>query len=414
MKNPGVLLSYFIAGLFPVLLWFWPVPLEKLSVNTPLSDFLLYVPVLALAGAGVMGWKLNQTRILLGAFVCIALYGLLFNAGSFFPPSAIPAIQDALVIGLPLAFAMAVAGRESPLLDRRSVRRLLLVSLPLIVLGVAGFWWRPSLQALSNWAPGGWRQPLDIPWVGLGTVALYWLGAGLSRDRRIRGFVVALGLALVPILFAVRALSFPAEKTAGVVPGMHIISAFLAVSLILFHAVFSMYWHRVYMDDLTGVPNRRALEEELQNVGGDYTLAMIDIDLFKEYNDRFGHDEGDNILRVVAGHMERELACRVYRYGGEEFCALWQGRTMDQVFQAMENARVSLERRVFYARPSRQEPAVDMPKGVLGVAVGVTVSAGLSAPGPVAAAPEEVLRKADEAMYEAKRTGRNRTVIAPQ
>jgi diguanylate cyclase (GGDEF)-like protein len=411
VKNPGVSAAYLAAGFLPVLLWFWPVPLQKLADNPSLAGFLRYVPVLALAGAGFMGWKLNQTRVLLGSLLCMFLYGLLLEAGTVFLPATIPAVQDALVISLPLAFALAVAGHESPLMDRRFVHRVILAFLPLLVLGLAAAGMRDGLLVATNWAPGGWSRPLDLPWLGIGTVALYWVALGISHDRRIRWFSVALGMALVPVIFAVRALDAPPGRVIAGLPGIHVTMSFLAVSLILFHAVFFMYWHRVYIDELTGVPNRRALEEELLSAGDTFTVAMIDIDHFKEYNDRFGHEEGDNVLRMVAGHLERELNSRVYRYGGEEFCALWLGGPLDGAFKVMENARCSLEKRVFHVRPPRHETGSVPPDSALGVAVGVTVSAGLAA-SSAGMKPEEVLRKSDEALYEAKRTGRNRTVIA--
>jgi len=413
MKNPGVLAAYLAAGLFPVLFWFWPVPLQKLADNRSLSAFLRYLPALALAGTGVMGWKLNQTRVLLGSFMCLVLYLILFRAGSLFDPDSIPVVKDTLAIALPLAFALAVGGQESPLVDRRFVRRLALVAVPFLILGVAGVWARDSFEGVANWAPGGWVRPVGYPWLCLGAVALYAVAAVFSRDRRIKRFALALGLALVPVMFALRALTEPPGRAVFGLPGIHVTTAFLAVSLILFHAVFSMYWHRVYMDDLTGIPNRRALEEELQNAGGDYAVAMIDIDLFKAYNDRFGHEEGDNVLKMVAAHLEHEINSRVYRYGGEEFCAVWREGTKEEAFRVMEKARDSLEKRVFYVRPPRLEAGSLPPASALGIAVGVTISAGLAFPVAGSSSPADVIRMADEALYEAKRAGRNRTMISP-
>ena len=412
IKNTGIWAAYLAAGLFPMLMWVWPIPLKMLANNRSLADFLHYVPLLALAGAGVMGWKLNQTRVLLASFMCMALYGLFLRAESLFPATIYSMVQDALAISVPLAFALTVSGRESPLMDRRMVRRLLLICAPFLVLGGAVAWARVGFYDLVNWSPAGVGRFFDLPWVSVGVVAVYAVAVGLSSDRRIRGFAVALGFTLVPILFAVRVLSRQSINVVEGLPGIHLTTAFLAVSLVLFHAVFSLYWQRVYMDDLTGVPNRRALEEELQNVGGNYAVAMIDIDHFKAYNDRFGHEEGDNVLRMVASHLESELRARVYRYGGEEFCVLWNRETLDGAFRVMEKARCSLEKRVFHVRSPRHESGSPPPDSALGVAVGVTISAGLAIPGAGNTAPEEVLRMADEALYEAKRAGRNQTVVA--
>ena len=64
-----------------------------------------------------------------------------------------------------------------------------------------------------------------------------------------------------------------------------------------------MYWEKVYIDELTGIPNRRAFDEYLKKLGRKYTIAMMDIDHFKKFNDTYGHSEGDNVLRFVAKHI---------------------------------------------------------------------------------------------------------------
>jgi len=410
---PGVWASYLAAGLLPVLFSVWTAPLEALAGNQPLVDFLRYLPFLALAGAGVMGWKLNQTRVLVSSFLSLILYALLLWAGSLFSPATVPLVRDILAVGVPLSFALIVSGRECPLVDRRFVVHVVLAFLPFLVMAVSASWMQAGYHAVVDWAPLGWGRPLGLPWLAIAVIALYWIAVGLSGDRRIRNYAIALGLALVPAVFSIVSLNGLSGKPVAGLPGIHATTGFLAVSLILFHAVFSLYWHRVYMDDLTGVPNRRALEEELQNVSGNYAVAMIDIDHFKAYNDRFGHDEGDNVLRMVACHLESELLTRVYRYGGEEFCVVWPGGKSSGALTALEKARRSLEKRVFHVRQPRHEVGSLPPDSALGVAVGVTISAGFALPGVGVISPEVVVKMADEALYEAKRTGRNRTVVSP-
>ena len=61
------------------------------------------------------------------------------------------------------------------------------------------------------------------------------------------------------------------------------------------------------------------------HLSGEYAIAMMDIDHFKSFNDNYGHDEGDNVLRLVGSMLNQELGDRVYRYGGEEFCAVFKG-----------------------------------------------------------------------------------------
>ncbi|HEY2344803.1 MAG TPA: diguanylate cyclase [Xanthomonadaceae bacterium] len=154
-------------------------------------------------------------------------------------------------------------------------------------------------------------------------------------------------------------------------------------------------------DSLTGVANRRALETGLQREWqrcldrrAPISLLMIDVDHFKQYNDRHGHQAGDLVLKSVAERLstglepQRELLAR---YGGEEFCLLLPGIALDIAQQRAEKLRKSFE--------------VD---GSL-----VTVSIGVAARVPREDdSPQALLRTADQLLYEAKRRGRNRVEAA--
>jgi diguanylate cyclase (GGDEF)-like protein len=154
-------------------------------------------------------------------------------------------------------------------------------------------------------------------------------------------------------------------------------------------------------DSLTGVPNRRALEQALarewQRCGElqvPLALVMVDVDHFKQYNDRHGHLEGDQQLRWVAQqlsldvHPVRELLAR---FGGEEFALVLPGLHLDEAVARAEKLRQR------FSRP-------DSP---------LTVSLGVAAQLPDAGGePSILLRRADTALYRAKRRGRNRVEAA--
>ena len=154
-------------------------------------------------------------------------------------------------------------------------------------------------------------------------------------------------------------------------------------------------------DPLTGIPNRRALEQALAREwarcgeqGLPLAALMIDVDHFKRYNDHHGHLEGDRVLADVAALLRTGLNAPVEllaRYGGEEFTLLLPGATPDIASRRAEQLRESVER----AR------------------AGVTISVGVAVLWPTAAqVPNALLRDADQALYEAKRQGRNRVVRA--
>ncbi len=154
-------------------------------------------------------------------------------------------------------------------------------------------------------------------------------------------------------------------------------------------------------DGLTGVANRRALESGLQrewrrclDQRASIALLMIDVDRFKQYNDRHGHLAGDAVLKQVADRLavglqpQRELLAR---YGGEEFCLLLPGIALDAAQQRAETLRKSFD----------------------GGGSEVTVSIGVAARVPREDdSPEDLLRAADQMLYEAKRRGRNRVEVA--
>ena len=174
-----------------------------------------------------------------------------------------------------------------------------------------------------------------------------------------------------------------------------------------------------YRDDLTGLAGRRALNEMLLRLRGKYVVAMLDIDFFKKFNDSYGHDVGDQVLKMVSSRIARVSGGgRAYRYGGEEFTVIFPGRKVEDVTGYLERLRMSVENAGFTLRDS------DRPKsaksGVQGRGscqqtaagkVGVTVSIGVAGRSSRTTGPGEVLKMADLALYKAKKSGRNRVVI---
>lgn len=161
-------------------------------------------------------------------------------------------------------------------------------------------------------------------------------------------------------------------------------------------------------DPLTQLPNRRHFEEvlraELDRVrrhGGQCTVVMVDVDFFKHYNDTVGHLAGDMVLRELGDVMRRELRLHdmVSRYGGEEFALI-------MINAGKAEARPIIERllRDVYDHPFRHRDI--QPTGRL------TVSAGLASFPDDGVTYGQLLRRADDALYAAKRAGRNRVCAA--
>ncbi|WP_156680133.1 GGDEF domain-containing protein [Sphingomonas profundi] len=154
-------------------------------------------------------------------------------------------------------------------------------------------------------------------------------------------------------------------------------------------------------DPLTGLPNRRAFEacfaECLAGAGQrTVSLALCDIDRFKGVNDRYGHDVGDRVIRLVAKELAQGCdGSVVARYGGEEFVILFEGRELDLAYRLLDRTREALSDRSFKVAGTGETLAdLSFSGGVVAVAPGEDI--------------REALRRADAALYRAKQTGRNR------
>jgi diguanylate cyclase len=158
-------------------------------------------------------------------------------------------------------------------------------------------------------------------------------------------------------------------------------------------------------DELTGTLNRRLmwglLGEQLERSAathGEFCVALLDLDGFKSINDRFGHQVGDAVLQEFAATAAASLRAtdRIGRHGGEEFLVLLTAAPIDQATAALERVRQAVERHDWAG---------------IHAGLAVTVSGGLASSRPGESATDLVSR-ADAALYEAKRRGRNRLVLA--
>lgn len=160
------------------------------------------------------------------------------------------------------------------------------------------------------------------------------------------------------------------------------------------------------LDPLTGLRSRTGLQEDMireQNrfmrAGRPFCLALMDIDHFKSINDTFGHDAGDKVLAAVADHVSRDLRSfdDAYRWGGEEFLLCL--KDADQAIGAMVLERL---------RARLAEKPISLADGKV---VPVTASFGFGV-SRLDTSPEDLIRAADQALYRAKTSGRNRVEIA--
>ena len=170
-----------------------------------------------------------------------------------------------------------------------------------------------------------------------------------------------------------------------------------------------------YRDVLTGLPSRRALDERLDALPAGVVVAMIDVDHFKQFNDTYGHDTGDQVLRMVGWRLAEVPDGEAFRYGGEEFTLIFPSLALPEALKRLEGARAAIAASKFTLRSG------DRPKGKQGkekrgaaakghgLSVTVSIGAALRHEKEHALA---LVKRADEALYKAKEAGRDRVLAA--
>jgi diguanylate cyclase (GGDEF)-like protein len=143
-----------------------------------------------------------------------------------------------------------------------------------------------------------------------------------------------------------------------------------------------------------------------------YTVAMVDVDHFKKFNDSYGHESGDQALRLVASRLSHIAGGgRSYRYGGEEFAVLFPGKGSDEVFIFLDRMRKIIEQSKFTVRGKDRRRKNGIGRGAKKT-TSVTVSIGVASSTSDKVPPTDILRVADQALYKAKERGRNCVVTA--
>ncbi len=169
-----------------------------------------------------------------------------------------------------------------------------------------------------------------------------------------------------------------------------------------------------YKDKLTELPSRRSFDEAIPGLGKEYSIGLVDIDFFKKFNDRYGHDVGDQVLKMVASRLSKVGGGgKAYRYGGEEFAILFANRDKEHSYEHLENLRKDIEKQQFSVRGKKR------PKKKPKIPVffskdkteKITVSIGVAQKTEKLSEVQDVIKAADNALYKAKNEGRNRVCL---
>jgi len=181
-----------------------------------------------------------------------------------------------------------------------------------------------------------------------------------------------------------------------------------AALLMCLYAIMQETWRMAYLDELTGLPGRRSLGEKFRKISGLYTVAMLDVDHFKKFNDTYGHDAGDAVLRMIAAKMSKVSGGgQSYRYGGEEFSIVFTGKKSQEAVRHLEALREAIASKPFIIRRAGRRDSSTPVQPANNNSVTVTVSIGFADSGGNKTSPWDVLKLSDKALYRAKGKGRN-------
>ena len=373
--------------------------LEGRLLGNSLADFARLYPLVVFSAGVVLAWGFNRSRIV---YALLALALANWALYRFTAPGLNAVIYPAVACLLPLNLAAFPWLDERGLLTPRGLLRagvLLLQVVAVALLTHPGF---AGLARILRYSP---LDSIRLPALLLPQLALLFFLLAfllllfrylLRQGAMEKGFLWAL-------LAAFLGLNAGAPSPAATI--------YLATAgLILAVSVIETSHAMAYRDDLTGLPARRALTEALLRLGNTYTIAMVDVDHFKSFNDTYGHHVGDQVLRMVASRLARVAGGgKAFRYGGEEFAVLFPGATTDDALPHLEALRQEIESTAFAVRGPgrpRRKPKEPIATGPL-KKVSITVSVGVAEPTARTSTPAAVIAAADQALYRAKKAGRN-------
>lgn len=386
-------------------------------------DFFYYT---AFAAGLLLAWRFHSSRV----FSALVLIFLAQRVIEFFSQGRTPLTGpgltslEAISFLLPLNLAVLAVIRDRAVSIDAAAPRLLVLFVESVFVAVIC---RPAPSAGGKLFHGAVASPSWFSWTSIPQISLlvflsafvFLIVRTVLRPKPVEsGFAWAL------------AASFVALNANGV--GSTARAYIATAAIILIVSIVETSYVMAYHDELTGLPSRRAFNDATVLLDTPYTVAEVDIDHFKSVNDTYGHETGDEVLCMVASKLAHVTGGgQAFRVGGEEFTILFPGKSSFDILADLELLRARIERSPFQLRrhPDRRSSArgpdrrtaaakkkIQRPQSkrlsTPSTALTVTVSIGVAEPSADHQNFEAVLKLADEALYAAKRGGRNRVEVA--
>lgn len=372
------------------LTWIEPIPAAP-------AELLTVAPFLLLGIGAILAAYFKLSNAVLQFVLLVAAQLAVTYAGTQ------PAAEAARATGLaalliPLGFAALSMQEDRGLLTQDGIVRWLALGLGAGLAVLVAVLAPDVVSAIL----GARVLPVPLPAPAAASTALAIAVSAFLFLRR--GTPLEAG-ALAALVALTMALAQPPGTTAGIL-------LLCAAGIILTVAVLQSGYRLALLDELTCLPGRRALELQLKRLPGPYAVAMVDVDLFKKFNDAHGHDVGDQALRMIARCLRQVGGGgEPYRYGGAVFAVLFPGRTADEAAPALEELRALIAATPFRVRgadrPKSRRARARRGTGSPVKALHLTVSLGLAERSETHRQPDAVIKAADKALDRAKSNGRN-------
>ncbi len=386
--------------------------LPKIELLSPFFQELVhYAPYAVIAFAGLLSLRFGRSRVVCVLFaIGLAYWGFSYYLKDGQDSFSAKVVFQAVSILLPLNLLTFITLRERKLLSSYGVLRFGFILLQVTVTAWVILFRQNDILEFVTQAifPKYYCSAMHVSQLTLIIMILSFLFIGVSiffKNTSIKSSFLGV---LIAIFFACnfmgRENNFP---------------VYISVAGIIFTISLIQDSHNMaYLDELTGLLSRRALNENMTMLGRCYTIAMLDVDNFKKFNDTFGHDMGDQVLRMVGSRMKKiRGGGKAYRYGGEEFTIIFLRKEMKQAAIHLEELRQTIEKHKIVIRgkdrPKESKTGKkERGKKNVGRKVSVSISIGVAERRNGLRAPDDVIKAADRALYKAKKMGRNRTVLS--
>ena len=375
-----------------------------------LKSFFPYFPYIIFIIGIVLSWIFHHCR----EFNLLLLQLVLFIAVQQYHWTTNAAVDQQyafllLTLLIPVNYAINAFSRERGILNHYGIRRF-------VYLGIQLF--------LIAWL-------LENPVKSIKYALTYKIFENDIFNVTLISQPILLTIIFLAFIFLIKTIKNPTYLNSGTITSLIIITTAMhyiahpAISIFYFSiagiliivSITLNAYSLAYIDELTNLPSRRALKQNMDSLGKRYAIAMIDIDFFKKFNDKYGHDIGDQVLRMLSSHLRNVRGGKAFRYGGEEFTIVFQGKTIDEARLTCENLCKKIAATPFILRGKKRPKNItasntEVKKSAQQKELKITISIGLAERNDVTSIATEVMKQADNALYKAKKAGRNRVAIS--